>query len=156
MARLSTGTVMTAVTCLGALACARSTARLPSDPTVVQAAAIAFLARANGDLTACVRVASGPNDLAGGRVAAQLRDAPKQLVTRLKGRGVSVRAFSECSSQEREKVAYAIGWPRETERGILINVDRLCGSSCGEGALLLVKEVGTEWRATEAETTWIS
>ena len=156
MARRSTGTLMTALTCLGALACARSTARLPSDPSIIQAAATAFLAHANADRTACVQVASGPNELSGGRVAAQLQDAPTQLIIQLKGQGVAIRAFSACSLEEREKVTYAIGWPRGTERGILVNADRLCGAGCGEGSLLLVKEVGTEWRAIEAETTWLS
>jgi hypothetical protein len=154
MARLST--FMAVLTWLGGSACARSTARLPSDPSVIQAAAIAFLAHANADPTACVQVASGPNELAGGRVVAQLQDAPPQLIIQLQGQGVAVRAFSACSLDERERVTYAIGWPRETERGILVHADRRCGSSCGEGSLLLVKEVGTKWRATEAETTWLS
>src|SRR5512134_2870863 len=102
MARLSTGTVMTTLACLGAVACARSTARLPSDPSVIQAAAIAFLAHANADPTACVHVASGANELAGGRVAAQLKDVSQQLIVRLKGQAVTVRAFSTCSLEERE------------------------------------------------------
>lgn len=156
MARLSTGTLIPFVTCLGALSCAGSAAQLPSDPLAVQAAAIAFLAHANADSAACVQVASGPNELAGGRVAAQLKDVPPQLVTQLRSQGVTLRAFSACSPEEREKVAYAIGWPRATERGIMVHADRLCGSSCGEGSLLLLRKVGTEWRATEAETTWVS
>jgi hypothetical protein len=148
-------TLSTALTCFGALACGKAV-ELPSDPLVIQAAAVAFLVRANSDATACVQVASGPNELAGNRVAGQLQDAPTRLIVQLKGRGVAVRAFSACSLEERKKVTYAIGWPRRTERDIQINADRLCGSRCGEGSLLVVKQVGTEWRATEGATTWMS
>ena len=155
MAKPPSRTVIAALTCFGALACGKSV-QLPSDPLVIQAAAVAFLVRANSDATACVQVASGPNDLAGNRVAGHLNDAPTQLIVQLKARGVAVRAFSACSLEEREKVTYAIGWPRRTDRGIQVNADRLCGSGCGEGSLLVVKQIGTEWRATEGETTWMS
>jgi hypothetical protein len=68
--------------------------------------------------------------------------------------GVAIRAFSTCSAAEREKVTYAIGWPRRTSRGFEVNADRLCGTRCGEGNRILVKDLGTAWRAVEAETTW--
>ena len=70
--------------------------------------------------------------------------------------GIRVRAFSACSVDDRYKLAYAIGWPRSSRTGFEVNADRLCGARCGEGTRVLVKSVGTEWRATQAETTWAS
>ncbi len=139
---------------LGAVACTKPKAGPAPNPTAIQAAAIAFLARANGDQDACVHIASGPADLTGGRVTGQLQDPPAQLLAQLRGQGVSVRAFSSCSSAERDKVTYAIGWPRSSPRGFQLNADRLCGTRCGEGSVVIVKDFGDIWRATEAETLW--
>ena len=65
-----------------------------------------------------------------------------------------MHAFSTCSAAGRDEVTYAIGWPRPTPRGFEVNADRLCGARCGEGSLILVKDIGKTWRAVEAETTW--
>ncbi len=70
--------------------------------------------------------------------------------------GVTVRAFSTCSIADRDTLTYAIGWPRSTTKGFELNADRLCGAHCGEGNLVVVKDVGTAWRAVEVETTWRS
>ena len=149
-------TLVLPLSCIGVLACTSPAVRPPADPTAIQAAAILFLVHANTDQAPCVQVAVGPNEMTSGRVTKQLQDPPGQLVNELKRQGVAVRPFSSCSLAERRKVTYAIGWPRATARGVQINADRLCGFRCGEGSLLHVKDVGTEWRATEAETTWIT
>lgn len=157
--RVSGRSVGLLVTLLGTLACSR-----PKDPTApkpasIQAAAIAFLARANGDRAPCVRVAGGPNELTQGRVTGQLLDPPPDLVMDLSSQGltgVTVRAFSACTAADRDHVTYAIGWPRSTAKGFEVNADRLCGVRCGEGNLVVVKQLGTVWRAVEVETTWRS
>ena len=116
-----------------------------------------FIARANGDRAPCVRVADGPNELTRGRVTEELQDPPRDFESDLKTQGIAgvrVRAFSTCSAAERDKLTYAIGWPRSTPRGFQVNADRLCGVRCGEGNLVLIKNVGASWRAVEAETTW--
>jgi hypothetical protein len=139
---------------LGTIACKKSAAPVVGGAAAVQAAAVAFLARANADQAPCVHTAVGPDELSQGRVAKRLDDPPLQLVTILKEQGVTVRPFSTCSLADREKVTYAVGWPRSSARGCEVNADRLCGARCGEGSLVLVKPVGMGWRATEAETTW--
>ena len=138
----------------GTFACRKSAVPVASSATAVQAAAVVFLARANADQAPCVHTAAGPDELTQGRVARRLEDPPLQLVTILKEQGVTVRPFSTCSLADREKVTYAVGWPRSGSRGFEVNADRLCGARCGEGSLVLVKPDGTGWRATEAETTW--
>ena len=159
MMRLSTRNPGLLVILVGSLACTRSTAPVAPGSASIQAAAIAFLARANGDRAACILVARGPSELTEGRVTGQLHDPAADLEIDLATqgmKGVTVRAFSTCSAADRDKVTYAIGWPRSTARGFEVNADRLCGARCGEGNLVLVKRVGSVWRAVEAETTWRS
>jgi hypothetical protein len=142
---------------LGTLGCGKSTVPAAPRPTTIQAAAVGFIARANGDRAPCVRVADGPNELTRGRVTEELQDPPRDFESDLKTQGiagVTVRAFSTCSAAERDKLTYAIGWPRPTPGGFQVNADRLCGVRCGEGNLVLIKNVGASWRAVEAETTW--
>ena len=82
---------------LGAHACGRSAVPPAANPTDLQAAAVAFLAQANGDRAPCVHAATGPDELTQGRVALHLQDPPVELVTLLQGQGVTVRPFSTCS-----------------------------------------------------------
>ena len=117
---------------------------------------MAFLARANGDTGACVQVAGAPDELTRGRVTDQLRDPAPDFIGGLERQGITVRAFSACSVDDRYKLTYAIGWPRSSRTGFEVNADRLCGARCGEGTRVLVKSVATDWRATQAETTWAS
>jgi hypothetical protein len=118
---------------LGTLACTRSADRVEASPTALQAAAVAFLARANGDEGPCVHIASGPDELTRGRVTAPLQDPPSEFARRLKKQGLTVRAFSACSLRDRDTLTYAIGWPRSTHTGFELHADRLCGVRCGEG-----------------------
>jgi hypothetical protein len=155
MIKRSNGGLALLLIVLVTLTCTKSTAPVAASASAAQAAAVAFLARANGDRAPCVRTAAGPGDLVRGGVAAQLEDPSSELVTLLKNQGLAVRPFSTCSSTDREKLTYAVGWPRPISGGLEVNADRLCGSRCGEGSLVRVKPVGTSWRATEAETTWI-
>ena len=71
------------------LACTRPAAPVAASPTALQAAAVAFLARANGDKGACVQVAGGPDELTRGRVTDQLRDPAPDFVAGLMRQGIT-------------------------------------------------------------------
>jgi hypothetical protein len=127
-----------------------------AEPSLLQEAAITFVAQSHSDKLACVRVASGPNEMEEGLVADHLVDPQSSVLGDLRLKGIVIHAYSACTEEERSILSYAIGWPRPTDSGFKVNVDRVCGPMCGNGFRVDVEKVPNGWRATGAAMTWVS
>lgn len=154
--RLTASMIVLGGLVIGAGCFGRSLAR--SDVIQIQQAAIEFFAGQHGKSDApqiCVRIASGPDEMAEGMVAKGLEDPPGSVIERLQAKGLRVRPYSACATGE-PTVELAIGWPTRAGDGAQVPADRLCGAMCGGGFTVDVRRVETGWRAVGAHATWVS